>query len=147
MRIHHGPATPPRESPRLHNTRYILEDDARAYLGDPDLGSGRARSLVDSVAILKRNMSEVATRGQGIWWSSGASHIDPVAEPAFRPLLEQFQDLGTFALELGRSPSSEIAVLLDDESLCYESIIDELPRSSTTLWYTGDRKVLDKLGG
>ena len=55
------------------------------------IGFGRARSLEDSVAILKRNLSEVVTRGQGIWWSAGPSHIDPVAEPAFRPLLKRFQ--------------------------------------------------------
>ena len=122
----HGPAMPPSETPRLHNVMYIYEDDARTYLGEPHIGFGRARSLDDSIAILKRNMSEVVTRGQGIWWSAGASHIDPVAEPAFRPLLKQFQDVGTFALELDRAPSSEIAVLLDDESYYYESINNDL---------------------
>jgi len=122
----HGPAMPPSESPRLHNVMYIYEDDARTYLGGPRIGFGRARSLEDSIAILKRNLSEVVTRAQGIWWSAGPSHIDPVAEPVFRPLLKQFQDIGTFALELERSPSAEIAVLLDDESFYYESIDNDL---------------------
>ena len=122
----HGPAMPPSESPRLHKVMYIYEDDARTYLGGPLIGFGRAQSLEDSVAILKRNLSEVVTRAQGIWWSVGPSHVDPVAEPAFRPLLKQFQEIGTFALELDRSPSAEIAVLLDDESFYYESIDNDL---------------------
>ena len=122
----HGPAMPPSESPRLHNVMYIYEDDARTHLGGPLIGFGRARSLNDSDAILKRNFSEVVTRAQGIWWSMGESHVDPVAEPAFRPLLKRFQDIGTFALELDRAPSAEIAVLLDDESYYYESINNDL---------------------
>ncbi|MFH1567733.1 MAG: hypothetical protein ABIL09_07005 [Gemmatimonadota bacterium] len=122
----HGPAMPPSESPRLHNVIYLYEDDARTYLGGPLIGFGRARSLEDSIAILKRNFSEVVTRAQGIWWNAGPSHIDPVAEPAFRPLLKQFQEIGTFALELERAPSAEIAVLLDDESFYYEWINNDL---------------------
>ena len=122
----HGPSMPPSESVRLHGKIYLFEEDSRTHLAPPEAGFGRARSLEDSVAVLKRNMAEVITRGQGIWWSVGSSHIDPVAEPAFRPLLKQFQELGTFALELDRRPASEIAVIVDDESFFYEWIKNDL---------------------
>lgn len=121
-----GCAMPPVESLRLHGKLYIFEEDSRTYLGKPDIGFGRASSLSDSVAILKRNFAEVMTRGMGIWWLGHSSHIDPVQEPTFRPLLKQFQDLGTLGLNLDRTPNAEIAVLLDDESFYYESLNNDL---------------------
>ncbi len=122
----YGCAMPPVESLRLHNKLYIFEDDSRTYLGKPDVGFGRASTLSDSIAILKRNFAEVMTRGMGIWWLGHSSHIDPVQEPAFSPLLKQFQDLGTLGLNLDRTPNADIAVLLDDESFYYESLNNDL---------------------
>ena len=121
-----GCAMPPAESMRRHGKLFIFEDDTRTYLGAPDVGFGRAASLDDSVAILKRNFAEVVTRGQGIWWLGHASHIDPAQEPAFGPLLSRFQEVGTFALDLDRTPNSEIAVLIDDDSFYYESLRNDL---------------------
>jgi hypothetical protein len=122
----HGAAMPPIDSLRLHGKLYVYEDDTRTHLAPPDAGFGRAASLADSEAVLKRNMAEVLTRGMGIWWSAGPSHVDPVQEPAFAPLLKRFQELGTFALGLDRAPGAEIAVLVDDESLFYESLRNDL---------------------
>jgi hypothetical protein len=122
----HGAAMPPIDSLRLHGKLYVYEDDTRTYLAPPEAGFGRAHSLSDSTAILKRNMGEVLTRGMGIWWSAGPSHIDPVQEPSFQPLLARFQELGTFATHLDRTPSAEVAVLLDDESLLYQSVRNDL---------------------
>jgi hypothetical protein len=122
----HGAAMPPIDALRLHGKLYVYEDDTRTYLGAPDIGFGRAHSLSDSTAILKRNMGEVLTRGMGIWWSAGTSHIDPVQEPSFKPLLARFQELGSFATHLDRTPSAEVAVLVDDESLLYQSVRNDL---------------------
>jgi len=116
----------PLESARRHGKLVIFEDDTRTYLGPPDVGFGRAPTLSDSVAILQRNMAEVLTRGMGIWWLGHAHHIDPVQEPAFGPLLAQFQHLGTWALQLDRTPSAEIAVVVDDESYYVESLRNDL---------------------
>jgi len=122
----HGAAMPPIDSLRLHGKLYVYEDDTRTHLAPPDAGFGRAHSLADSTAVLKRNLGEVLTRGMGIWWSAGPSHIDPVQEPSFQPLLARFQELGTLALQLDRTPSAEIAVLVDDESLLYQSVRNDL---------------------
>jgi len=124
-----GSPMPPTESARLHGKLYIFEEDSRTYLNDPDVGYGRVNSLSESVAVLQRNLAQVVTRGLGIWWLGGSPehpHINPEREPAFRPLLKRFQELGTFALNLDRSPSAEIAVLLDDESFFYENVLNEL---------------------
>jgi hypothetical protein len=122
----HGAGMPPSESLRLHGKLYLFEDDTRTHLAPPDAGFGRARNLGESSAVLKRNFAEVLTRGQGIWWLGENSHISPVREPAFAPLLRRFQQLGTFGLKLDRKPASQIAVLVDDESFLYESVRNDL---------------------
>ncbi|MBT5874761.1 MAG: hypothetical protein HOH43_15190 [Candidatus Latescibacteria bacterium] len=125
----HGCAMPPSEAMRVHGKLYMFEDDTRTYLNPPDAGFGRVTTLEDSITVLQRNFAEVLTRGQAIWWlggSAGNPHIDANTEPAFGPLLTQFQKLGTFGLELDRSPASEIAVILDDESYFYQTVRNDL---------------------
>ena len=81
--------------------------------------TGTSNSLSESIAILQRNFAQVVTHGQGMWWLFES--IDPVREPAFAPWLRNFHELGDFLVQTDRTPSAEIAVLLDDESFFYES--------------------------
>jgi len=124
-----GAPMPPTESVRLHGKLYVFEEDSRTHLSAHEQDYGRVRALADSEAVLKRNFASVLTRGLGIWWLGGSPdypHIDPEREPAFRPLLRQFHDIGAFALNLDRSPRADIAVLLDDESFLYEGTQNDL---------------------
>ena len=133
----HGPAMLPTESVRAHGKIYLFEEDSRTHLAPELAGFGRVPTLGDSVAVLRRNMAEVVTRGHGIWWLVNPGHVDPVAEPAFRPLIRRFQQLGSFAMELDRTPAAQIAVLVDDESFRYESIDNSLDVPAITqqrLW-------------
>jgi len=113
-----APAMQPTESARLHGKWCILEDDTRTHIS-LDLNYGHVNSLAESVAILRRNFARAATQGQGMWWLSQS--INPAKEPAFAPLLASFRELGEFLLQTDRTPSAEIAVLLDDLSFFYES--------------------------
>jgi hypothetical protein len=115
----------PTESLRLHNKLYLMEDDTRTHT-DNDPAYGRAHNLSESQTILRRNFGYVVTHGQGIWWLINKGAIDSRLEPAFTPMLTEFQTLGTFALQTDRSQASEIAVLLDDESFFYETLSNEL---------------------
>jgi hypothetical protein len=54
-----------------------------------------------------------------MWWLFES--INPGREPAFAPLLKSFHQLGNFLIQTDRTPSAEIAVLLDDESFFYET--------------------------
>ena len=121
-----GDPMPPTESLCLHNKLYIFEDDTRTYLAPPDAGYGRVNNLAESESVLKRNLANVLSRGLAIWWSGSPNNIAPDAEPAFGSLLREFQDLGTWALNLNRTPASQITVLLDDESFYYESLHNDL---------------------
>jgi hypothetical protein len=53
-------------------------------------------------------------------------HIELSQQPAFRPMIKRFQQIGTFALGLDRKPSAEIALLIDHESFYYESLRNTL---------------------
>ena len=125
----HGPGMPPSESVRLHGKIYLFEEDSRPHINAPDCGFGRSETLADSVAVLRRNLAECLCRGHGIWWLRGSGehpHIDPVMEPAFAPELSRLQKLGSFGLQLDRTPAAEIAILLDDESYFYTTVRNDL---------------------
>ena len=125
----HGPGMPPSESVRLHGKIYLFEEDSRSHLNDKDCGFGRAETLEDSQAVLRRNLAECLCRGHGIWWLKGGDdhpHIDPTIEPAFTPELALLQKVGSFGLQLDRRPTAEIVVLLDDESYFYTTVRNDL---------------------
>ena len=120
-----GAAMPPAESMRIHNTLYLFEEDSRTHLTHHDHPNyGKTDTLAESTAVLQRNLASVVAHGQGIWWLAGGSprtpHIELSQQPAFRPLIQRFQEIGTWALGLDRTPAAETAVLLDDESFYYE---------------------------
>jgi hypothetical protein len=126
-----GCAMQPTESLRIHHKLYIFEDDTRTHLTLHDHPNyGKTDTLQDNIAILKRNFAYVLTHGSGIWWLGGGGpqtpHIDLSQQPAFLPLVKQLTEIGQFALELDRTPQSEIAVLLDDESFYYEWLQNKL---------------------
>jgi hypothetical protein len=124
-----GAPIPATESARLHGKLYIYEDDTRTHLRAGEINYGCLRSAAESEAVLRRNLAQVLTRGLGIWWAGSSPespHIDPDKEPAFRKLLQQFQQLVTFSLQLDRSGCAEIAVLIDDEGFLYENIYNSL---------------------
>ena len=118
-----GPSMIPAESARLHGKLVVIEDDTRTHLG-ADMSYGRAATLAESVAILRRNFAGAMTRGQGMWWLS--STVDPAREPAFAPLLKDFERVGRRLLATDRTPASDVAVLLDDESFFYETSLHNL---------------------
>ncbi|MBT3271626.1 MAG: hypothetical protein HN368_00610 [Spirochaetales bacterium] len=120
----------PVESTRIRGKMFIIEDDTRSYKMAKNVGYGRAADLSDSEAIFKRNFAAALIRGLAIWWH--ADCLDIVNEPAFGPLLAEFQKLGTWSLQLANTPCAEIAVMLDDESLYYETIYNDLSLPNIT---------------
>jgi hypothetical protein len=107
------------ESVRLHGKLGIVEDDVRLHdtpksrLKAP-LIYGRTQSLTESISILRRDFARGLIHGQGIWRA-------PVADEALYPTLKKFNELGAFALQLDRKLQAEIAILVDEESMLYET--------------------------
>jgi len=61
-----------------------------------------------------------------MWWLVNKGAVEPALDPAFTPLLADFQRLGAWALETDRTSAAEVAVLLDDESFFYETVRNDL---------------------
>lgn len=116
-----GPSMIPAESARVHGKLVLIEDDTRTYI-DSDSNYGHAANLSESLAILRRNFAGAMTRGQGMWWASWK--IDPAKEPAFLSLLGEFERLGSRLVHTDRASAAEVAVLVDDESLFYETSLN-----------------------
>lgn len=116
-----GLPMPPTESVRLHGKLYILEEDSHLHNEmDPD---GRNFDRKHTIAINQREFTQTLTHGLGIWWfADWPAGSYARQNPNFQPWLEKFQKLGTWAMQLDRAPSSEVAVLVDDESFMYESL-------------------------
>ncbi len=126
-----GPAMPPSESMRLHGKMYLFEEDSRTHITWHDYPNyGKADTLSESIALLQRNLAYVVTHGQGIWWLAGGSprtpHVELSQQPAFQPLIKRFKEIGDWALSLERTPSAEVAVILDDQSFYYEWVKNQL---------------------
>jgi hypothetical protein len=127
----HGASMIPTASARLHGKLVLVEDDTRTHTFNDPVNFGKVHTVSDSFALLKRNLAYVLTENSGIWWGGGSGtaanpETNPAMEPAYQPLLRRFQEIGTFATTLERQSAAQIAVLLDDESLYYESCQNDL---------------------
>lgn len=111
----------PTESLRVHGKLYLLEEDTLMHNNfDP---GGRMHPKNQSLPIYQRNFAQVVTHGLGVTWLESSLFVeDAQIRDASRRQHARFQQLGTWALELDRSPRSEVAVVLDDESFYYEAI-------------------------
>ncbi|MGD0783869.1 MAG: hypothetical protein ABSA30_13525, partial [Candidatus Aminicenantales bacterium] len=60
-----GPSMLPSESARLHGKLVLIEDDTRTHVDAEDPHYGRAATLAESTAILRRNLAQDLAHGQG----------------------------------------------------------------------------------
>ena len=116
-----GLPMPPTESLRIHNKLYILEEDSHLHNEmDPQ---GRNFNRKHTLAIYQREFTETITHGLGIWWFAdwpAGSYSKQAVD--FTPWLAKFRSLATWGMSLDRTPRSEVAVIMDDESFMYESL-------------------------
>lgn len=114
-----GPSMLPEESLRIRNKFYIYEEDSRLSLpnypfSDSEKTYGRAENTAQSISILNRNFSYVATHAMGEW-------ARPANDRTIGDYFGNIKKMGTFTLQTDHSPAADIAVLIDDESYFYES--------------------------
>jgi hypothetical protein len=114
-----SPSMLPAESVRLHGKLLLVEDDTRTHIEGQDPNYGQAKTITDSRTILRRNLAHYLAHSEGAWWALW--NVDPVKEPRFAALLQEFRELGEMSMRLDRSSASEVVVLLDDESFFYET--------------------------
>jgi hypothetical protein len=111
----------PAESLRAHGKIYFMEEDTLMH-NNYDLG-GRNQGVENAIAVYQRNFAQAITHAHGVtWFEVNSLHEHPSLVEERNRWMKRFQELGTWALQLDRTPSSQVAVFLDDESYYYESI-------------------------
>lgn len=115
----------PAEALRHHGKIYIMEEDALMHNNfDP---GGRNQSVEHSIGVYQRNFAQVLTHAHGVtWFEVNSLQEDPRLVEERNRWIRRFMDLGAWGLNLNRSPASEVAVLIDDESYYYESLQNNL---------------------
>ena len=115
----------PAESLRHHGKIYFMEEDALMHNNfDP---GGRNQSVENSIAVYQRNFAQALTHAHAVTWFEVASLQEaPQLVEERNRWISRFQELGNWALQLNRTPSSQTAVFIDDESYYYESIQNNL---------------------
>ncbi|MBI4304697.1 MAG: beta-galactosidase [Chloroflexi bacterium] len=115
----------------------VLGEPAAYRLPQPmrDRDYGALNSLEQTVSVLKRNFANVLTRAAGIWWGyPGPAGRHPgddsppgtLTDRSLMKLIGQMVRLGRFGMGENRSPSSQIAVIVDEESFLYTDMRNNL---------------------
>jgi hypothetical protein len=74
-----------------------------------------------NIPIYQRNFAQIVTHGIGVTWLENVDFPeDPRIIDEAHAWHEHYHKIGTWALDLDRSPSADVAVFLDDESYLYE---------------------------
>ena len=112
------------ESVKLHGKLWFNEDDVRTFLASPTNPYGRADTLQESVAVIERNFSNVITRGVGMWWMDQENkYFD---HPELMKTISKLKRVGEASLNFDRSPSGGVAVIVDETSPAYQSVLINL---------------------
>lgn len=113
----------PVDSVHLHGKLWLNEDDTRTYLSKPEDNYGRAATLAETLAVHQRNFAHIATRGAACWWMDlmGAGWLDS------KEIWDNLATLNRLYADLlprMKPYRPEIAVVVDEASLCYLSYGD-----------------------
>lgn len=131
------------ESIMLHGKLYYSEFDARTYLAGDKLGI--AKNAEESVEVNRRDFLNVwlrgagkcaANLGPGTWYWPNVPLCDWYDDPLIVKDMAETQKIAEKSMGLDRSPSAEIAVVVDEESQAYHTISDNLMYPLTTKFKT-----------
>ncbi len=115
----------PAESLRHHGKLYVMEEDT--IMHNMQEADGRNQAHEHSIAVYQRNFAQVITHALGVtWFETNQLHEVPELKAERQHWITRFAALGQWALDLDRTPASQVAVFLDDESYYYESIKNSL---------------------
>ncbi len=104
-------------SQRLRNKLILAENDLRTHLFNRDL-SYRTKSLEESIETIRRSTGLALTRGYGLWWFPLVGHYIFHQEDLMRTIAGM-KKIFDEAIKHDRTPTAEVALLFDTESVYY----------------------------
>ncbi len=106
----------PIASIRHHGKLWFDENDLRTHRS-PRPGYWRTADAAETIAMQERETALVVTEGTGMWWfdMSGGWYDDPAVMTA----ITRLNGVAEKALHCSRESAAEIAVVVDEASMCY----------------------------
>lgn len=114
------------ETVKLHGKLYIVEDDTRTCLSTNDK-LGKSETIEESISVARRHFSQElirglgtvwANQGPGTWWPT--SDVEWYDHPDLLRTISEMGEIARRSMQVDRSFAGELAVLIDEDSPCYE---------------------------
>ncbi len=114
-------------SVHLHGKMWFDENDIRTSLSGGQVGMwGRPKDVAGDILQQSKELANVITNGAGQWWFDvGGNRYD---SPELMAEIGRLTRDATDALKLNRAPVDEVAMVVDENSLCYLRVGDPLGR-------------------
>lgn len=110
---------------QLHGKLWFDENDIRTSLSGGQVGEwGRPANVAGDLLQQDKELANVITNGTAQWWFDvgGNKYNDPALMGRIGELAAKARE----ALELDRTPVDEVAMVVDEASLCYLRVADPL---------------------
>ena len=110
----------PVDSVQLHGKLWLIEDDTRTHLGEPDpqYALQKTKNARETEGVLGRNFAHILTRSAAIWWMD-LFGIGWFQGDEMWQYLGKLSSLYQKALSRSRPYQPQIAVIVDERSALY----------------------------
>ncbi len=118
------------ESVRLHGKLWFDENDYRTFLTPKDSGYGRTDTREQTIAVQERELAQVLSQGSGMWWFDMVSGW--FDDPQLMAAIARLNGIAEKAVTWDRESVAEVAVVLDEESIPFIHIRQNVGRALVT---------------
>ena len=112
-------------SAKLHGKLWFDENDIRTSLSGGQVGEwGRPANVAGDIIQQEKELANVIVNGSAQWWFDVGANV--YSDPALMGRIGNLAKSATEAQTLDRSPVDEVAMVVDERSLCYLRVADPL---------------------
>lgn len=112
-------------SAKLHGKLWFDENDIRTSLAPGTLGTwGKPADVPNDVIQQEKELANVIVNGSAQWWFDVGSNV--YSDPALMSRIAALAKHAGEALNLDRSPADEVAMIVDERSLCWLRVADPM---------------------
>ena len=112
-------------SVKLHGKLWFDENDIRTSLAKGKLGEwGRPADVAGDILQQEKELANVIVNGSAQWWFDVGGNV--YSNPELMGRIGRLAQSATEAQKLDRSPVDEVALVVDERSLCYLRVADPL---------------------
>jgi hypothetical protein len=116
----------PTDAVRLHGKYWMDENDCRTPLLPSQEGRGRTANIKEFEAMQLRELGNMISHAWGGWWfDMRGGWYD---EPQMMNILKKLNEIGEKSIHFDRSDISEIAVVVDENSIYYTGLATTIMR-------------------